>query len=303
MKLKKIVKQVTALSILFTLSVASVPVTTASAATLNAKQYIARMEKAQKKVKSYETKTSMSMEMEAAGEKTVNKATVGQVVFTKPKKIKSVTKATQTQGGKTKTDTEYLYLKDNGKGKYTEYSSSDGKTFIKTNVSGASSINSFLKTVDAGSFSGAKIVKKSVKVDGKNTVQIEMQYTGKDLKKALEKLTKESGGSNADSQEIMDAYDFESFRPIKATYWIDKKTYLPVKMTLEGAGFMEDLTNFFVMMMVNIKDKTVAENGMETENTDVSMEDMKITVKKFKVSTTYKNYNKAKNFKFPKTAL
>lgn len=81
--MKKVRKRIIAAGMALML-VFSVPgnLTVANAATLTAKQYLVKMQKAQKKVKSYEMKYSVKMDMSVAGESSSMKATSSQIVFT-----------------------------------------------------------------------------------------------------------------------------------------------------------------------------------------------------------------------------
>lgn len=274
----------------------SVPgnVTVANAATLTAKQYLVKMQKAQKKVKSYEMKNAVKMEMSVAGESSSVKATSSQIVFTKPVKVKSVTKTTVTQGEQSETQTTKTYMKES-KGKINEFTSTDGSAYAKTTIE-KEAVNNMIGIIDVQTFSNAKIVKDNVTVDGKKTIQISVEFTGADMEKTVKKLLKESDVTAEEMEEILSSIDFSSFAPIKTTYWIDRKTYLPVKTTVNAAGFITDIFNFFLNTYLQEK---INAAGNITGDYD-GMTDFSIDVSKGTMTTTYKNYNNAKKFSYPK---
>ena len=123
----------------------------------------------------------------------------------------------------------------------------------------------------ADCFTSAKIVKDNVKVNGINTVQISAQIEGNILNESFERYGMGDLDSSSDS-------DFSEIEPIKATIWIDKKTYLPVKTTTDMAAFYN---GYFKSMY----------EAMGAES-DMSYSTAKSTI-------TYKNFNKATKFKFP----
>lgn len=294
--MKKIRKRIIAASMALMLA-CSLPgnLTVANAATLTAKQYLVKMQEAQKKVKSYEMKYSAKMDMSVEGESSSMKATSSQIVFTKPVKVKSVTKMTATQGGQSKTQTTKTYMKES-KGKLNEYTSVDGSAYSKTTIE-KDVVDSMMGIIDVQTFSNAKIVKDNVTVDGKKTIQISVEFTGEDMAKAVKKLLEESDITAEEMEEIFSAIDFSSFSPIKTTYWIDRKTYLQVKTTVNATGFITDMFSF--VLDTYFQEKINAAGGI-TGDYD-GMTDFSIDVSKATMTVTYKNYNDAKKFLYPKS--
>ena len=244
-------------------------VTPASAATLTAKQYLTKMEKASKKAKSYEVAQTTTAKASQAGQTVTSKTTVKHIVFQDPIKSKAVTTVTMTGEGVEQSSKVITYLKEDSKGNIYEYVSSDGSDYEEIDMT---DIYSSASDMDASLYSGAKIVKKSVKVNKIDTVQISAKISGEDMGKALSAL-----GMDSEQTDAL-GIDYKTLDPIKVTIWIDKKTYLPVKVTTDMVAFYN---GFF---------KTMYE-AMGAES-DISYSVAKTTA-------TYKNFNKATKFKFP----
>lgn len=244
-------------------------VTPARAATLTAKQYLTKMEKASKKAKSYEVTQTVSLKASQAGQNVTSKTTAKQIVFQNPVKSKCVTTVKISGDGINQESKSVAFIKETAKGNVYEYISTDGSEYERINVT---DIFSNASAVDTSLYSGAKIVKKSVKVNKIDTVQIEAKIKGADMADALAAL----GMTEDQTAEL--GVDYKTLDPIKVTIWIDKKTYLPVKATTDMAAFYN---GFFKSMY----------EAMGAES-DISYSVAKSTV-------TYKNFNKATTFKFP----
>ena len=145
-----------------------------------------------------------------------------------------------------------------------------------------SDFTSQMGQVDTSSYSNAKIVKKSVKVGKVNAVQISCSITGEDMQSALNQA-----GMDSDSLAEL-GMDFSTMKPIKVNYWIDRKTYRPVKCSVDMTAFMNDIFNKMLTAM--------QESYPDSGNTSISM---KCTTAKSTV--VYKNFNNAKSFSYPKS--
>lgn len=240
--------------------------TPVSAASLSAKQYFSKMNKATEKAKSYEMKMSMDMDMVSGGETSSTKTTTTLITFTDPLKVKSVMNMSVTAGGETTNIkmTSYSKQKNN---KLIQYTSTDGKTYAKSTLD-LSDYSDMLGSMQSNDmYSGLKIVKKNVTVNGKSTVQIKAAIKGQDIAELLSGLGLED--------ETQTSYDYSSLAPITVTIWIDKKTYYPVKQTID----MKDFMNGYLASL--------------STDSDLSYSKIKTTV-------TYKNFNKATKFSIPK---
>lgn len=257
-------------------------VTPANAATLTAKQYLAKMDKAYSKAKSMEMSQSTSVTMKMMGEEITLKASGNGIVFFNSAKAKLVQKTTTSMAGQKTSQNSIIYVKKSG-GKLYMYTSTDGKTYEKTELGDMSDFTSQMGQVDTGAtYSNAKIVKKSVKVNKVDTVQISCSITGEDMQNAL----KQAG---MDESELSEAgIDFSKMSSIKVNYWIDKKTYRPVKCSVDMTDFMNDV--FEVLMTAMAEDPEIG----------TSVEDLDFKCTKAKTTVTYKNFNKAKSFSYPK---
>ena len=250
------------------------------AATLTADQYLKKMTQASAKVKSYEATTTTVQNMIADGDK-MNVKTVQKVIsFVKPMKAKGVSTTTMNVDGKRSKAKSYTYIKQNAKGRIISYVSLDGKKYDKMDMS--SYVDS-LSSIDTGMYSNAKIVKENVKVNNVNTIQISAQITGEDLGKAMSTVFSAIGmGSGSDSAAI----DYSNLKSVNATIWVDKKTYLPVKITT-------DMTAFINSYM------TILTQSMQDMGVDGAT-DVNLSYTEAVATQTYTNYNKEANFKFPK---
>ena len=243
----------------------------ASAATLNAKQYLNKMTKAANKATSYEVTTNVVQNATMEGQAVDTKAVSKQTVFTSPIKSKSVTTTTISGAGlnsKTKTTT---YIKQNAKGKIYAYTSTDGSKYEKMNMTG---MVDDMNSVDIKTYSNAKIVKKNVKVNKIKTVQISAEVKGSDLG---EILAAAGLGSTEDGE---DAIDYSELASVKVTIWVDQKTYLPVKVSTDMTEFL----NSYMTVLYQ----------------SLGMDDMSVDYSKATSTATYAKFNNAKNFTFPK---
>lgn len=244
-------------------------VTPVSAASLTAKQYLTKMEKASQKAKSYEVTQTVSLKASQAGQSMTSKTTAKQTVFQKPLKSKLVTTSKVTAEGVDQESKVVAYIKEDEQGNIFEYISTDGSEYEEVDLT---DMYSSASELDTSLYSDLKIAKKSVKVNKIDTVQISAKIKGADMGKALTDL-----GVTGD--EIADlGVDFKTLDPIKVTLWIDKKTYLPVKATTDMVAFYND---FFKSMY----------EALEAE--------MDVSYSVAKTTLTYKNFNKATEFKFP----
>ena len=116
-------------------------------------------------------------------------------------------------------------------------------------------------------------MKKKIKINRINTVQISAQVKGSDVVKLLDQIGM--------SKEInaAAAVDYNTLPAIKVTCWIDKKTYRPVRSTVDMKAFM---------------------NGYMLALYQKLGQDLKLVYSQAKATVTYKNYNKATIFTIPK---
>ena len=128
------------------------------------------------------------------------------------------------------------------------------------------------ENLDASLYYDVKIVKKNVKVNDVNTVQISAKIKGADMVGAMDEVT---DPGNSDTQMI----EYKSLKPIKVTIWLNSKNYLPVKVSMDMTAFYDSFYKSFNSVM-----------GEEIE----------LNVPYAKSTVTYKNYNKATKFSFPK---
>ena len=180
-----------------------------------------------------------------------------QIYFKKPLKIKTIT----TSKSSGTTERTVTYTKKASNGHYYTYQRMNGNSYSKMEVP---DLSSQLLCWDADCFTSAKIVKDNVKVNGINTVQISAQIEGNILNESFERYGMGDLYSSSGS-------DFSEIEPIKATIWIDKKTYRPVKLKEDSKDFANDYKSG---------------HGK--------------TYSSFITTTTYSKFNKATNFKFPK---
>lgn len=258
-------------------------VANANAATLTAKQYLSKMEKAYSKAKSVEMTQSTSVNMKIMGQEYTIKVSGSGIIFFNSAKAKYVQKMTTSMLGQKTNQTVTMYVKKS-KGKLYMYTSTDGKTYEKTALGDMDDFTSQLGQVstNTSTYSKAKIVKKSVKVGKVNTVQISYSVTGEDMQNAL----KQAGMDESELSES--GIDLSKMSSIKVNYWIDKKTYRPVKCSVDMTDFMSD---FLELLMTSMA---------EDPEAGISATDLDLKCTKAKTTVTYKNFNKAKSFSYPK---
>lgn len=289
--MKKMKQRITAgllMAMMLVVSVCS-NVTTEDAATLSAKQYLAKMEKAYSKAKSFEMSQSTSVVMETAGQKMTSKVTGSGIFHFDSTKAKYVQKTKTSGFGQKQPQTDRMYVKKS-KGKIYIYTSNDkdGKNFTKSELKGSDDIMAAMgqMSVDTSLYSNAKIVDESAKVGKNAAVKISCQITGKTLKKVIKKNLKKAGLDSSMLDEM--GIDLNAMRPIKVYYLIDKKTYRPLKCSVDITAFMNDL---FSLSTKGAEEAN--QSGIFSDSYDMKCTSAKSTV-------TYKNFNKAKKITYPK---
>ena len=244
--------------------------TPASAATLTAKQYLTKMEKASKKAKSCEITQIMSNNYTYQGQSVNAKVTYKMIKHMNPLQQKTTMTTVVKSDGADKSEKAVSYLKENKDGTITEYDPNENGAYTETDVT------EYIHKSEKFSYkncSNAKIEKKSVKVNKIDTVKISYQIKGENLRVPLLQL-----GVDEAQVKVL-GVDLNSLKPIKGYVWIDKKTYYPVKEVIDE----KDLVNSYNEQLVKLE---LSEETMEHSA--------------YKYSLTYTNYNKAKSFKFPK---
>ena len=148
-----------------------------------------------------------------------------------------------------------------------------GKSTLLKLICGILNYTNQIKGMDISMYSDAKIVKKKIKVNRINTVQISAQVKGSDVVKFLDQMGM--------SKEInaAAAVDYNTLPAIKVTCWIDKKTCRPVRTTADMKAFM---------------------NGYMSALYQKLGQDLKLVYSQAKATVTYKNFNKAATFTIPK---
>lgn len=266
--MKKMKKQILAGLLTAVMAVSAfASATPAQAASLSARQYLTKMTKATEKAKSYELKMNMDMDMSMQGQTASAKTTTTSIVFTNPMKMKTVVNMSVSAAGEKSTKSKSItYAKQKGD-QLLVYTSSDGKKYDKTkaDLSEYTDMISSLPTTDM--YSDVKLVKNNVTVNGKSTAQIKAEINGEGI------ATLMSGVLGSDSSTDT-SYDYSSLSPITVSIWIDKKTYRPVKQTIEMTDFINEY---------------LAALGMDS-----------LSYPKIKISATYKNFNNATKFSLPK---
>lgn len=283
-------------------------VTTVYAAT-SASSYITKMNSALKKVKSYHISQTMSTDMslsmvvgqEKQTQATKMKQTLSQTVVNKPLlQAKSIVKNTTISDGKKQSETSKVYLKQQKNGSISVYEFSNGSKTPSKSVIHKKLVNSILNTIDTNMLVNAKIIKDNVEVNGINTVEVSAQITGKEIDKLIKDMLKISGDlSKEELKEANKAFDFSKVKPITCTYYINKKTYLPVKCIGDVSDFVESFYEVMLNMMFNEK-ISISENEIPSIDEIPSIE-MKVTCKKASMTMTYSDYNKTKSIKYPKS--
>ena len=97
-----------------------------------------------------------------------------------------------------------------------------------------------LKSIDTDIYSNTRIVKKNVKVNKVNAVQISAEISGKDLGNAMSEFF--SGLGLGDVFSV----DTSALQPIKVNICIEQKTYRPIKVATDMTAFGNDYMELLV---------------------------------------------------------
>lgn len=240
-----------------------------SAATQSAQQYLEKMDVAVESLKSYDFTQTTDQKMTMEGQIIQNKTVVNQSVYNSPLKVKSVTDTNTVLAGMNSKNQAVAYLTKDADGLLWEYISSNGSGYQKT---GILNYTNPIRGMDISMYSDAKIVKKKIKVNRINTVQISAQVKGSDMVKLLNQI---GMGKEINAEA---AVDYNMLPTIKVTYWIDKKSYRPIKAAVDLKAFM---------------------NGYMSALYQKLGQDVTLAYSQAKATITYKNFNKATVFTIP----
>ena len=183
--MKALKKQIAVILVLSVILSTFAAVTPVSAATLSAQQYLEKMDIAVRNLKSYDFTQTTDQKMTMEGQTIQNKTVVKQSVYNNPLKVKSVTDTTTVLAGMSSKNQAVAYLTKDADGLLWEYISSNGSGYQKT---GILNYTNQIKGMDISMYSDAKIVKKKIKVNRINTVQISAQVKGSDVVKLLDQM-------------------------------------------------------------------------------------------------------------------
>ena len=259
-------QQIAAILVLSVILSTFAAVTPVSAATLSAQQYLEKMDIAVRNLKSYDFTQTTDQKMTMEGQIIQNKTVVKQSVYNSPLKVKSVTDTTTVLAGMSSKNQAVAYLAKDADGLLWEYISGYQKT-------GILNYTNQIKGMDISMYSDAKIVKKKIKVNRINTVQISAQVKGSDVVKFLDQM------GMGKEINVAAAVDYNTLPAIKVTCWIDKKTCRLVRTTADMKAFM---------------------NGYMSALYQKLGQDLKLVYSQAKATVTYKNFNKAATFTIPK---
>lgn len=239
------------------LSAAATPV---EAKELTASQIMKKAAATSSKIKNYTSETDIAITMKYNGTPYVLKVTQKMNYIKKPFKAKSEI-TVQAQGEKQKAT---CYFVKKGSKVYT-YEKSGGKwtKSLLDEQSGKQLINSDPGAVVKSNLKGLKNVKlknKNAKVSGRKAYVITADI-------AVDKI------EQIDNMDMIDLSQFEG-KKLTVTYWIDKKTYYPLKCSIDMKGLYQTLMGVFA-----------------------GSEDMQIT--KCSATVTYSKINKTSSFKLP----
>ena len=232
-------------------------VTTVQAANMTAQQIITKAVKNSSKVKSYTLKASISATLKSGSEKANMKLKETASYTKNPFRMKIVMdtnvageKEKQTVYYTKKGSRYYAYQQVNGNWVSGEMDASTGKSLVQNNpCTVLKESKKYMKNI--------KIKSKNSKVNGSSCYVITAQL---DAGKMFSQIENEMNGQ-------LDASLFKG-KKIPVTYWIDKKTMIPVKYSMEMSNAYNDLLESLLG------------------------QDIKIT--KFSTTVTYSKINKTK---------
>ncbi len=239
------------------LSAASTPV---EAKELTASQIMKKAAATSSKIKNYTSKTDIAITMKYNGTPYAIKLMQKMNYIKKPFKAKSEI-TVQVQGEKQKAtcyfvkkgSKVYTYEKSGGKWTKSLLDEQGGNLLINSDPGAA--VKSNLKGLK-----NVKLKNKNAKVSGRKAYVITADI-------ALDKI------AQIDNTDIIDLSQFEG-KKLTVTYWIDKKTYYPLKCSIDMKGFYQTFMGVFA-----------------------GSEDLQIT--KCSASVTYSKINKTSSLKLP----
>ncbi|MSS63345.1 DUF6612 family protein [Velocimicrobium porci] len=249
---------------------------TASAKTLTAKQILTKSAAATQKVKNYEGTMNLNLKMKASNQTLNMAAKCSMVNFVNPLKSKI----------KMDIDTGLM-----GKIGLTTYMVQDGENITTYILLGDTWYKQTVSAEEAGSKAGVdasaiasltnsayknfKVTSTKEKVNDKKVYTLKGSISGKMIKTVIDQANLEEVLKSIDPSMDSSVYDTDSKVTIKV--WIDQKTMLPLKYSIDMGEYLESVAK-------NMKDSGIS------------------SVSKYTISFTFKNYNKAKSFTIPAAA-
>lgn len=268
---KRIISSLLVLAMAFTL--VFVP-NTASAKTMTVKQILTKSEQAAQKVKSSESTINVNLKMKMENQPLNITAKCNIINFANPLKTKMTTSINTGLLGNIKLTTYVAEEKDN----ITTYLLL-GDTWYKQVVpkdDDSATTGLDAETVAAlnnSTYKNFKVASTKEKVNGSKTYTLKGSISGKLIQTVLDEM---------DMDEIfeesgLDTDIYNTNKNVSVKVWIDQKTMLPLKYTIDMGDYMN----------------SVFKNAKELGDCSVS---------KYTITMTFKNYNKAKNFSIPSAA-
>lgn len=263
---------------------------------VSADTYLKKMNKAFSKVKSYDVKYSFPIDMSLVvkvdeyEQKTDSVITtkINQTVVNSPK-LMAKTTLTQTskEGDTTVKNTKKIYLKTDSDDNVVAYAFlNDIKTPNKMILS-ASDVSSLIKSADTSALLNTKVVNKNYNLNGKKVIKLTAEVNCKNMTDLVKSLPSDTSDVEGNDKFIDDLLSNLENKTIKFTYYIDKKTYLPVKITSDLGSFLEEYMNSLLTSLnASMGDDTVSVSS-------------KVTMNKASTTMTFSGFNKTKTIKFP----
>lgn len=248
---------------------------TVSAKTMTAKEILTKSEKASQKIKSSESTLNLTLKMKADGQPVNMTAKMTMASFTNPLKTKMQMAINTGILGKLNL-TSYVTETEDGLTTYMKLGDTWYKQTVPNDSDDKSTAGLDAETIAAlnnESNKNFKVVSTSQKVNGSKTYALKGTISGKMIQTVIDEM-----GLDAVLKEVkLDSDIYNTNKKVAVKLWIDQKTMLPVKYTIDMGEYMN----------------SVFKNSKDLGD---------ISVSKYTITMTFKNYNKVKDFSIPKAA-
>jgi len=251
--------------------------------TPSAKDILSKCEKASSDAKSMKVNLNMDMKISTQGQSMDMKVLSISSVFTKPSKTMTETSITLFAGNPVTTTTQYMETSGNNYVVYTKAADKWSKSTINLDtykkMFGTANVSDFVKQF-ASVYKNVEL-KKSEKLNGTDVNVLVLTISGDKMSSLLNGIMPSLGNNTS-------LLNIKGLKDLTSTFYIDKSTNLPVKMTMDLTDYMNTIIKY------------MTQNSSATSSENAQLNNIKYDKVSFEL--VYSDYNSVKEFTIPTEA-